>query len=458
MNLSSAERGGDREATTPPAIAELIAEAIGDVLFGARVSVAAATVPGPDSSPPPGSAWATGPGVSGRETTITVELEPRIARLLRGGSSALRELLDLLPAAGLRAATQLRLGLDADARPTAAIRRALRDTLATEILAAYFASRLGADGTQLVAETVDYLIELTGTRVEAHDLTHGVVMANAFGHDPRLEFRYPDDLRPVKRAPLLFDGRQSVLVVDSEGRARTELQRHRFDRLGGAIARFSDDGWLDSGSLVAAATESLGGIGMYVRGDRTIWTFVDGQPVLVRRGEHWTAFPVELAASIAHMIGGGPAAGIVARAAYRISARPQGAILAIVDDPAVLEEVVSPKDRYDMRNEIDLAAMRAETRLHHLLDADDLDDHTLARLAALDGATVLDLDANLVAYGAIVTTSDTEQEGARTAAARTLSRRALVVLKVSVDGDITIFRDGSVVTTLLGHPSTSLHQ
>jgi len=27
------------------------------------------------------------------------------------------------------------------------------------------------------------------------------------------------------------------------------------------------------------------------------------------------------------------------------------------------------------------------------------------------------------------------------------------VLKVSVDGDITIFRDGAVVTTLLGHPA-----
>jgi DNA integrity scanning protein DisA with diadenylate cyclase activity len=72
------------------------------------------------------------------------------------------------------------------------------------------------------------------------------------------------------------------------------------------------------------------------------------------------------------------------------------------------------------------------------------------RLATLDGATVLDREGRLLAYGAIVTSADSQHEGARTAAARTLSETAQVVLKVSVDGDITIFRDGTAVTTLLG--------
>ena len=81
--------------------------------------------------------------------------------------------------------------------------------------------------------------------------------------------------------------------------------------------------------------------------------------------------------------------------------------------------------------------------------------HTLVRLAMLDGATVLDCDGRLLAYGAIVSSADSENEGARTAAAKTLSETALVVLKVSVDGDITVFRDGSVVATLLGRPAVS---
>jgi hypothetical protein len=64
----------------------------------------------------------------------------------------------------------------------------------------------------------------------------------------------------------------------------------------------------------------------------------------------------------------------------------------------------------------------------------------------------VDRDARLIAYGAIVGSADSEHEGARTAAARTLSNVAEVVLKVSVDGDITVFRRGAAITTLLGLP------
>jgi hypothetical protein len=201
---------------------------------------------------------------------------------------------------------------------------------------------------------------------------------------------------------------------------------------------------------VADATRALGGLGFFVRADRSIWTFVEGQPLLVRRGERWTAFPLELTTAIANMIGGGEVAALVARAAFIISAQPQGAILAIVEDPVRLEGVVSQKDRYDLRDEIDPRAMRVETRLHHLIDAVELDEETLVRLAGLDGATVVDRDGNLIAYGAIVSSSDSQHEGARTAAAKTLSLTALVVLKVSVDGGITVFREGRAVSTLLG--------
>ena len=49
-----------------------------------------------------------------------------------------------------------------------------------------------------------------------------------------------------------------------------------------------------SARFVGEATSALGGLGFFLRTDRSIWTYVDGHPLLVRRGEHWTAFPVEL--------------------------------------------------------------------------------------------------------------------------------------------------------------------
>lgn len=117
---------------------------------------------------------------------------------------------------------------------------------------------------------------------------------------------------------------------------------------------------------------------------------------------------------------------------------------------------MSAKDRYDLRHEIDPPAMRPETRLHHLIDAEELDEHTLVRLAMLDGATILDRGGRLLAYGAVVSSTDSQHEGARTAAARTLSETAQVVLKISVDGDITVFRAGTLVTTLLGRAPASM--
>lgn len=438
-------------------VGRAVADALREILVGADIELSYTASADHLGAPPRSDAIAvaTGAGPGAGRTTISVRLHPRLAEIVgEGPRGSLKELLDALPDAGIRTIARFRSADPDPAAPVGApVRRAIRDTVAAEILSDYSESRIGRPiRSELIADTIDYLIELSGSRVEAHALTHGVVISDVLEDVPRLEFRYPADVQFAKRAPLLFDGRRSVLVIDPSGRARTEVQHHRLDRLArtsrplGTGAETSPE----SGSLVAETTAVLGGLGLFVRADRTIWTFVDGQPLLVRRGEHWTAFPLRLSASIAGMIGGGEVATLVARVSFMISAGPEGAILAIVDGPGRLDGVVSLKDRYDLRDEIDPTAMRAETRLHHLIDAEVLDEHTLARLATLDGATVLDREGRLLAYGAIVTTTDSQHEGARTAAARTLSETADVVLKVSVDGDITIFRDGAAVTTLLG--------
>lgn len=441
-----------------------IVEVLSEMLFDSSVEItyspagSAPTVP----ARTPGTASATADGPGACQCTIAVRLQERVAHILRThGGETLSELLDVMPAAALRAADHLRSTHHGTATMGPALRRAARDTVATEILDSYMCSRLGvAEPGDLTAEVIEYLIELSGARIESTELTHGVVLADAFADTPRLGIRYPGDLRPAKRAPLLFDGHQSVLVVDPKGRARTELQRHRLPR-GDVPPRDPGSSMLDVGladqSLVAYVSHLLGGIGFLLRRDRSIWTFIDGVPLLVRKAEHWTAFPVALTASIDDLTDGAKAAHLVARTAFLISTRPRGAILAIVDDPDDLTGVVPTKDRYDLRNEIDPAAMHPETRLHHLLDTEDLDEFTLARIAALDGATVLHRSGSLLAYAAVVTSSDSQYEGARTAAARTLSRVARVVLKVSVDGDITIFQNGSEVATLLGRSTLGGH-
>ncbi|MFP5318686.1 MAG: hypothetical protein ACLGI2_10385 [Acidimicrobiia bacterium] len=456
------QRSSTEGEAPPDPVGEAVAAAIVEILEGSSVEVL--YFRDGDSPPLPSveaaataTATATGDGPEGWQVALTVRLVGPIAPLVTSGDTPLLEILGALPGAGMRTAARYRAmpalaaaGSGAGLPP--ALRRALRDTIVVEAISRHHACEPGR-AAGLIAEALEFLIELNGTRVEASDLTHGVVITGALGDRPRLKFAYPADLRTAKRAPLLFDGQRSVLVVDWAGNARTELQRHRPHHLIPGAPPLAPEAaeFSDSGSLVAEATRSLGGIGMFLRGDRTIWVFADGEPLLMRRGEHWTAFPLELAAAIADAIEGtAVAADIAVDAAFIISAQRHGAILAIVDGPESLEGVVSPKDRYDLRNDFDPMAMRAETKLHHLIDAEELDAQTLARLAALDGATILDREANLLAYGAIVTSSASDHEGARTAAAKTLSLAAEIVLKVSADGGITVFRNGKVVATLLG--------
>jgi hypothetical protein len=435
-------------------VGEAMAEAVLEVFNGSNVSMVYAPADGePAAAPVDDTAMsATGSGPPGWTITLTVDLDPRLAHVVTPDRTPLLAMLLTLPGAGLRAAERLRPAAPTDEPLSPALARALRDLIIAELLGhLHLVDGGDVATTGLIEGTIDFLIELSGTRVEAQDLTHGVVISEVLRDQPRLRFDYPADLRSAKRGPLLFDGQRSVLIVDREGHARTELQRQRLARL---TPESEPTPFLvelaDSGSLVGAVTRLLGGVGFFLRTDRTIWVFVDGRPLLVRRAGHWTAFPLELATSIGNIIGGGAAAELVVQTALIISAQGHGAILAIVSDPGDLDGIVPLKDRFDLRNEFDPQGMRVETRLHHLIDARDLGPQTLSRLAALDGATVLDRDANLLAYGAIVTSSDSEFEGARTAAAKSLSETAEVVLKVSVDGDITVFQGGKVLATLLG--------
>ncbi len=448
------------DAEPPPdPLGDVIAETVLDLIPPTEVELLYTAAGAPAPEPSDGWASATAQGPPGWQLTLIVRPGERVAPLL-GSQPTFKELQSILPAAMLQAAAPLRARERVEEPPRALgsfEQRLYRDSAAAAVLAAYVCTHIGCgDLRTLIEDTIEFLVELGGTRVESHDLTHGVVITDIFREPPRLPVRYPVDVKVAKRAPLLFDGQRAVLIVDLEGHARTEIQRHRLDRFAKPGAEpVTLDGLPEAGSLVAAATRVVGGLGLFLRADRSVWAFVDGRPLIVRRGERWIGFPLLLAESLAG-IGGGAAAEMVADAAFAISAQPHGAILAIVDDASVLDGIVPLKDRFDLRDDLDPAGMRIETRLHHLIDAEQLDDQTLARLATLDGATVLDRSGRLLAYGAVVSSFDSQHEGARTAAARTLSEVARVVVMVSVDGDITIFRNGTAVVTLLRGTGVSI--
>jgi hypothetical protein len=393
----------------------------------------------------------------------------RIRRFILRGRSAVGEqsswaeelpgeLLDL-PEAALRVLARL---TEPSARwdPSApSLRRALHEVVIAEVLADRLNQRsrqpIGVEvAAATVAETLDYVEELAAGRLEGAPMTHGVVITSDDGgmpaHDPAIP--YPGRLRALKRTPLLFDGTHAALLVNRSGGALGGVSRHSLPPpvTGvGAIGAFDEFPGLD-GALTAAASAVYGGIGIYLRADRSIWVFDGGHPLFLRRTTRWksVAFASFIGLLEAHGRTTFEVAERLGHAALRLSMQGHGAVLAVAPGREALDGHLEDRDRYRPTGASQPPVH--EEDLRRLLPAGEMTTpSSLARLARLDGATVIDRTGAVLAFGAIVRIGRSRGEGARTAAARSLSHGADLAMSVSQDGPISVFRDGERILEIL---------
>jgi hypothetical protein len=330
--------------------------------------------------------------------------------------------------------------------------------------------------TNTIVETLDYIDKLTRSRVEHQDLSHGLVIApqpEEESGEPHVERRplrgqYPEDFRELKRTSLLTDGYQSVLCITPEGRATHILTP---DTLGDVPSLLDRD--FGSLSFLAAVSKKQEGIGLILRQGGSVMTFASGQPLFSRRSGVWHGLIWnQIRNAMVERYGevGAELFGVV----LILTTSSKGGILAVAEDGADALNL-NEKDRVDRARaapalevkrpnaasenirgadveaeEAEPLTENAEWLLHRLLPAGnilDLSRTTLALLAGIDGATIVDEEGRLISYGAIVQSRQGRSEGARTAAARTLSAHGLVV-KVSEDGPVQIFEHGEPVLTV----------
>lgn len=125
-------------------------------------------------------------------------------------------------------------------------------------------------------------------------------------------------------------------------------------------------------------------------------------------------------------------------------ARTGGCIIVVrsgsVDE---VQELIADKDRLDGTN----PSIKTET-IKTMADKkfQELDRRLRQELLALDGATVLTHEGNMLAVGAIISVPPGSEGGGRRAAAQKGSDAGLGV-KVSEDGEITVFKSGEQVFT-----------
>ena len=316
---------------------------------------------------------------------------------------------------------------------------------------------------QTVTETIAYLESLACSRVEHQELSHGVIIAPSSKTNKALKTgAYPDDFRRLKRTPLLVDGVHSALWISPGGDPIQWITAEslRKARKCPAIAR-NPFGPL---SLLAVASKSLRGIALGLSPDGSIVIFAKGRPLFVRRSGTWRGM---MWSTVRETIDKkyGEIGTVIFDAALLLATTGHGGVIGIVASPP---DGLHEKDRVDIAREKvysfdpellyslttdeyvvaqlprELKGTHPEWLFHALLPDDQVTSlgcSMVATIAAIDGATVIDKNGKILAYGAVIPSHPCRSEGARSAAARELSEHGFVV-KVSADGPITLYEGG----------------
>jgi hypothetical protein len=126
----------------------------------------------------------------------------------------------------------------------------------------------------------------------------------------------------------------------------------------------------------------------------------------------------------------------------------RGGLFVILDDARKARELLSSRDLLHSQQEP--ASAGSKNQLHYLLRKQrvtELSQPVLETIARIDGSIILDREANLLAFGAILrhspvaVTPDEVAEGSRTAAAIAASHFGNV-LKISEDGHLSFYKRG----------------
>lgn len=268
---------------------------------------------------------------------------------------------------------------------------------------------------------------------------------------------YGEALTSVKSFFRLADGVRTVFLANAEGQLLDIIDIDRWSH------EVSNDAGADTPGAKAfqahaQATQRLGHVCAVLSASREIKVFAEGVEVFTFRGAGWHLLDLKAKFDLwAAAVGNGALAVRLFQTALDLADSREGALFAVVRDPAVaVPQLVAPADRLDTPAARLADGAEAKPSRRDLLQlvagrsVPDFDPTVFSALASIDGATVIDSDGRLLAAGAILrhpASEDYEQggiiEGARTTAALAASRFG-PVLKVSEDGIITFF-DGAKI-------------
>jgi hypothetical protein len=278
---------------------------------------------------------------------------------------------------------------------------------------------------------------------------------------------YGVELTALKSVHKLCDGRRTLFLVDRGGRLAEIIDVRRWAERVSDPSGDSDDGGVPCARAYEAharATRAGGHVCLVLSPNQEIKLFERGVQAFAFAHGRWRILdPVSKYTVWRAAVGHDGVARVLYQAALDLAEARVGGLLVVVDDPAAaVGRLIAPHDLLTDADpdgppaELTPGDPLAKRALHYLARGravTALDPPVLEALAGLDGALVTDRDGRLVAFGAILRHDPSflpgpvTAEGARTTAA-TVASHFGPVLKVSEDGVVSCFLDGSRVWDL----------
>jgi hypothetical protein len=253
-----------------------------------------------------------------------------------------------------------------------------------------------------------------------------------------------------KRFKHLTDGFSTALALDRSGGIVELLPLSpRPEKKNSSLGR---PWWLAS---LADTADRKGGLGIALTRSGDILVTHQRELLLSRRAGEWRVWRHDaiLGAIKNSWTPKGPKGNLARvlatlyKVALDLSFRRSGGLLIVAESRIKAEKIVNSKNDFigaGSRTEAE-QALDASLVKHNILT---LDRRVIADLASLDGALVIDRNGDFIAYGAMVRSKkNTSAQGSRTRAAIGASSLGLAI-RVSSDGDISVFRDGNEVLSL----------
>lgn len=327
----------------------------------------------------------------------------------------------------------------------AAIRRQFED----DIVSAYI--KEWHDVHIDVASVLSAMHTLAEQTYENKPLSFGCIIDPQLHRKPdSKEDPFPDNILESKKYRALSDGYRTAFHISSHGAV---VEFVALEHFGPAKKKdLSDSHYYPHWSqhMASCSRDKRCGIALTNHGD--ILVFDEGSLVLTYRFGRWQLWNhAALCLLLRDMIRGkkvalqtaAKLAKTIYKAALDASFRRRGALFVVLDKKNHLSEVTNPEDRVrDARREV------GDRHFDGALNArvlQALPRETIAELASLDGAIVTERNGTILAYGAVLRPKKQGRlkgsEGSRTKAAIGASNYGVAV-KVSSDGQITVYDDG----------------